>query len=55
MCYAFGVDEGHKRVVLIAATVLAARKLGQYDEPCPGVESAIADGLGMAERPMGKR
>jgi hypothetical protein len=48
------VDEGRKRVLLIAATILAARKLAQYDKPCPGVESAIADGVAMAERIMSK-
>jgi hypothetical protein len=26
-----GVDEGRKRVILIAASILAARKLAQYD------------------------
>ena len=48
------VDEGRKRVLLIAATILAARKLAQYDKPCPAVESAIADGVAMAERIMAK-
>jgi len=48
------VDEGRKRVLLIAATILAARKLAQYDKPCHGVESAIGDGVAMAERIMQK-
>jgi hypothetical protein len=48
------VDEGRKRVLLIAATILAARKLAQFEKPCPGVESAIADGITMAERIMAK-
>jgi hypothetical protein len=52
--YAFRVDEGRKRVLLIAATILAARKLAQFDKPCPGAESAIADGITMAERIMSK-
>jgi hypothetical protein len=43
-----------KRVLLIAATILAARKLAQFDKPCPGVESAIADGIKMAEKIMRK-
>ena len=30
------------------------RKLAQYDKPCPAVESAIADGVAMAERIMAK-
>lgn len=41
------MDEGRKRVLLIAATILAARKLAQYDKPCP-VEAAIANGISMA-------
>ena len=48
------VDEGRKRVVLIAATILAARKLAQHDKPCHGVEGAIADGITRAERIMAK-
>jgi len=48
------VDEGRKRVLLIAATILAARKLAQYDKPCPVVEFAIADGVTTAERIMAK-
>jgi hypothetical protein len=48
------VNEGCKRVLLIAATILAARKLAQFDKPCPGVESAMADGVAMTERIMAK-
>jgi hypothetical protein len=48
------VDEGRKRVLWICATLLAARKLAQYDKPCPGVESAIADGIVTAEKIMAK-
>jgi hypothetical protein len=29
--YTAGMDEGRKRVLLIAASILAARKLAQYD------------------------
>ena len=54
LCYAFRVDEGRKRVLLIAATILAARKLAQFDRPCPGVEAAIADGITTAEKIMQK-
>jgi hypothetical protein len=46
------MDEGRKRVLLIAATILAARKLAQYDKPCPGIESAIANAVAMAEKIM---
>ena len=48
------MDEGRKRVLWICATILAARKLAQFDKPCPGIESAIADGITMAERIMAK-
>lgn len=50
----FHVDEGPKRVFLIAAAILAARKLAQYDKPCPAVEAAMADGTARAERIMAK-
>ena len=52
--YAFRVDAGRKRVLLIAATALAAHKRAQYDARCPGVEAAIADRITMAERVMAK-
>jgi len=32
----------------------AARKLAQVDKPCPAMETAIADGIAMAERIMRK-
>jgi hypothetical protein len=48
------VDEGRKRVLWICATILAARKLAQFDKPCPGIESAIANALTMAEKIMEK-
>jgi hypothetical protein len=48
------MDEGRKRVLLVAATILAGPKLAKYDKPCPAVESAIADALVMAERIMSK-
>ena len=54
VCYAFRVDEGRKRVLWICATILAARKLAQFDKPCPGIESAIANGITMAEKIMAK-
>jgi len=31
VCYPAAMDEGRKRVLLIAASILAARKLAQYD------------------------
>jgi len=50
-----GVDEGRKRVLLIAACILAARKLTQWDgRNSPASESAIADAIALAERIMTK-
>jgi hypothetical protein len=41
------VDEGRKRVLLIAASILAARKLAQFDggKRVPATMSAIADAV----------
>jgi len=45
------VDEGRKRVVLIAAAILAARKLTNWDgKPSPALECAISDAIALAER-----
>lgn len=48
------MDEGRKRVMLIAASILAARKLAQYDSGArvPATVAAIADGIRWAERIM---
>jgi hypothetical protein len=48
------VDEGRKRVLVIAASILAARKLAQYDSGAriPATVSAIADAVRWAERIM---
>jgi len=48
------VDEGRKRVILIAAAILAARKLVQYDggKRVPATVSAIADAVRWAEEIM---
>jgi hypothetical protein len=50
-CYTASVDEGRKRVLLIAAAILAARKLAQYDggKRVPATVSAIADAIRWAE------
>jgi hypothetical protein len=50
----WGVDEGRERVLLVAATILAARKLAQFDKPCPGIEAAISNSISMAEKIMRK-
>ncbi len=44
------MDEGRKRVLLIAASILAARSVAQYDRRSPAFESAIADAITTAER-----
>jgi hypothetical protein len=48
------MDEGRKRVLLIAAAILTARKLAQYDggTRVPATVSAIADGVRWAEEIM---
>jgi len=48
------VDEGRKRDLLIAASILAARKLAQYgsEAQVPATISAIADSIRWAERIM---
>ena len=49
------MDEGRKRVLLIAASILAARRLAQWDgRPSPVVESAIADAITLAEKILSK-
>jgi hypothetical protein len=55
-CKAKGVslhvmDEGRKRVLLIAASILAARKLAQYDADArvPATICAITDAIHWAE------
>ena len=45
------MDEGRKRVLLIAASILAARKLASWDgRPSPALECAITDAIALAER-----
>ncbi len=46
------MDEGRKRVLLIAAAILAARKLCQLEStrPSPALHSIIADAVILAER-----
>jgi hypothetical protein len=50
------VDEGRKRVLLIAASILAARKLAQHDGVAtarvPATVSAISDAIRWAEQIM---
>jgi hypothetical protein len=45
------MDEGRKRVLLIAASILAARKLAQYDggKRVPATVCAIVDAVRWAE------
>jgi hypothetical protein len=55
-CYTAEVDEGRKRVLLIAASILAARKLAQYDggKRVPATVAAISDAVRWAEEIMGE-
>jgi hypothetical protein len=48
------VDEGRKRVLLIAASILAARKLAQFEggKRVPATMSAIADAVRWAAEIM---
>jgi hypothetical protein len=48
------MDEGRKRVLLIAASILAARKLARYEggTRVPATISAIADAVRWAEEIM---
>jgi len=48
------MDEGRKRVLLIAASILAARKLAQFDrvQKVPATMSAIANAVTWAEEIM---
>jgi hypothetical protein len=48
------MDEGRKLVLLIAASILAARKLAQYDggKRVPATVAAIADAVRWAEEIM---
>lgn len=49
------MDEGRKRVLLIAASILAVRKLANWDgRPSPAFESAIANAITIAERVMAR-
>lgn len=49
------MDEGRKRVLLIAASILAARRLANWNgRPSPMFEVAIADAISVAERIMAK-
>jgi len=46
------MDEGGKRVLLIAAAILAARKICQLESTRPALHSIIADAVIFAERIM---
>ncbi len=48
------MDEGRKRVLLVAASILAARKLAQFEggKRVPATISAIADAVRWAEEIM---
>jgi hypothetical protein len=49
------MDEGRKRVLLIAASIIAVRRLANWDgRPSPAFESGIADAITIAERIMAR-
>jgi hypothetical protein len=49
------MDEGRKRVLLIAASILAARKLAQYGgKRIPATVAAISDAVRWAKQSCGK-
>jgi hypothetical protein len=48
--YPLPMDEQRKYALLLAATILAAGKLAQYDKPCPAIKAAIADAITMTEK-----
>jgi hypothetical protein len=49
------MDESRKHAILIAASILAARKLAQYEyKPCPATECAIADAIAAASKILEK-
>jgi len=49
------MDEGRKRVLLIAASILAARNLARWDgRPSPAVDACIANAIATAERIIAK-
>lgn len=53
-CYCAVMDEGRKRVLLISASILAARKLVQYEAGArvPATVYAITDAVRWAEQIM---
>lgn len=48
------MDEGRKRVLLIAASILAARRMADWNDgpPSPKFVAAISDSISIAERIM---
>jgi hypothetical protein len=49
------MGEGRKRVLLIAACILAARNLAHWDgRPSPAVDACIANSIATAERTIAK-
>ena len=46
------MDKGRKRTILIAASILVARKSAQLEKNSPAMESAIAETITLAERIM---
>lgn len=54
-CYAPAMDEGRKRTILIAASILVSGKYAQLEgKLSPALDAAIADAISLAERIMQK-
>lgn len=54
LCYRVGMNEGRKRVILIAASIIAARRLADWNgvPAAPKQIAAIADSVRIAEKIM---
>lgn len=49
------MDEGRKRVIVIAAAIIASRRLNEIGfKPCPVYDAAIANAVRAAEKIMSK-
>ena len=49
------MDEGRKRTILIAASILVSRRYAQLEgKPSPALDAAIVDAIALAERILQK-
>ena len=55
VCYTPAMDEGRKRTILIAASILVARKWAQLEgKPSSALDAAIAEAISLAETIMAR-